>query len=70
GVGDAKPKVGETLLEHTDYGKEEGQIKVFPVPKEMTEGGTLEIAFEPLNEEGINWRYQSRLSEAWLIRND
>jgi hypothetical protein len=69
GVGDANPKVGEVLLESTEYGKEEGQIKVFPIPPELTKEGTLEIAFETLEEQGINWRYQSRLSEAWLIRN-
>ncbi len=69
GVGDAKPRVGETLLESTQYSKVEGELKVFPIPQELTEGGTLEIVFDKLDEQGINWRYQSRLSEAWLIRN-
>ena len=69
GVGDAKPRAKDTLLEPTQYGKEESSLKVFPVPQELTKDGTLVVTFDKLEEGHLNWRLQSRLSEAWLIRN-
>ncbi len=44
-----------------------GEFKVFPVPKRLLKDGTLLLTFErPV--ETVNWRYQSRLSELWLLK--
>jgi hypothetical protein len=69
GVGEAKPQVNAVALNPTIYGTEEGAIKEFPVPNSLIQDGTLEITFEPLDERHLNWRVQSRLSEAWLLKD-
>lgn len=69
GVGEAKPRAEGQLLEATAYGREEGDIKEFPVPPALSKDGVLEITFDDLDENHLNWRVQSRLAEAWLIRN-
>ena len=44
-----------------------GEFKEFPVPKKLLADGTLHLTFErPV--EHVNWRYQSRLSELWLLK--
>ncbi len=48
-------------------GKEIGEFKVFPVPKALLADGTLHLTFERPAER-VNWRYQSRLSELWLLK--
>jgi hypothetical protein len=47
--------------------KEIGEFKEFPVPKELLADGTLHLTFERPAER-VNWRYQSRLSELWLLK--
>ena len=44
-----------------------GEFKEFPVPKHLLKDGTLHLTFDrPI--ETVNWRYQSRLSELWLLK--
>jgi hypothetical protein len=44
-----------------------GEFKEFSVPKQLVADGTLHLTFErPV--EHVNWRYQSRLSELWLLK--
>jgi hypothetical protein len=44
-----------------------GEFKEFLVPKKLVADGTLHLTFErPV--EHVNWRYQSRLSELWLLK--
>ena len=44
-----------------------GEFKEFSVPKALLADGTLHLTFErPV--ESVNWRYQSRLSELWLLK--
>jgi hypothetical protein len=44
-----------------------GEFKEFPVPKPLLADGVLHLTFErPV--ESVNWRYQSRLSELWLLK--
>jgi hypothetical protein len=44
-----------------------GEFTEFPVPKPVLADGTLHLTFErPV--ERVNWRYQSRLSELWLLK--
>ena len=47
--------------------KEIGEFKEFPVPKDLVADGTLHLTFERPAER-VNWRYQSRLSELWLLK--
>ena len=49
-------------------GKGIGEFKEFPVPKHLVADGTLHLTFERPAEPGVNWRYQSRLSELWLLK--
>jgi hypothetical protein len=44
-----------------------GEFKEFPVPKDLLADGTLRLTFERPAER-VNWRYQSRLSELWLLK--
>ena len=69
GFGDARPLAGGITLKATRYGTEEGAIKEFPIPPEVTAAGLVEITFDELDERHLNWRVKSRLSEAWLLRN-
>ena len=68
GYGDAKVRADGELLEPTVYGKEIGEFKVFPVPPAVLDDGEVEFTFDPLNEGHLNWRQQSRVSGAWLLK--
>lgn len=67
GRGDAFPVADGRLLDPSKYGKKIGDFKEFPVPEELTADGKLRVTFELPDEEGVNWRYSSMLTEAWLI---
>jgi hypothetical protein len=69
GYGEAKPRAGGVALKATKYGTEEGAIKEFPIPPEVTAAGSVEITFDELDERHLNWRVKSRLAEAWLLRS-
>ncbi len=47
--------------------KDVGEFKEFPVPQHLLRDGTLHLTFERPVED-VNWRYQSRLSELWLLK--
>jgi hypothetical protein len=48
-------------------GKGIGEFKEFPVPRHLLSDGVLHLTFErPV--EHVNWRYESRLSELWLLK--
>ena len=49
-------------------GREIGQIKEFPIPPGIYPDGVITLTFETPHEPGVNWRYQSRLTEVWLIK--
>jgi hypothetical protein len=67
GRGDALPRADGQPLKPSKYTKEIGQFKEFPIPPKLTADGQLRITFDPPKETGINWRYSSMLTEAWLI---
>jgi len=68
GYGDAFVRMAGQRVDPVRYGKGVGELKVFPVPPEAIREGVLEIAFDKPDEEHLNWREQSRITEAWLIR--
>jgi hypothetical protein len=67
GNGEAKPVAEGQALEPGAYSTEIGAMKVFPVPRETTADGLLEITFEKLDEDHLGWREKSHIAEAWLV---
>ncbi|MBS1668718.1 MAG: hypothetical protein JST58_15180 [Bacteroidetes bacterium] len=68
GYGECLLKVNGQRLDHTLYGKGIGEIKEFPVPKNLIKNGKITITFDEINKDDINWRKQSRATEIWLIK--
>ena len=69
GYGDAKPRFNGDTASSTVYGKGIGEFKEFPVRPELLKDGKLVITFDKLDEQHLNWRQQSRVSEVWLLRH-
>lgn len=67
GRGDALPRADGQPLQPSKYSKEIGEFKEFSIPKQLVADGALRVTFDPPKEPGINWRYSSMLTEAWLI---
>lgn len=67
GFGDLKPRGDGETLTPTLYEKDMNTMKEFPVPKELVNDGKLSVTFDSVRLEGVNWRLQPRLAEAWLI---
>jgi hypothetical protein len=55
-------------LTPTIYGKKIGEIKEFPVPRELYKDAVLVLTFDRPDEHGLNWREQSRLNEVWVVK--
>ncbi len=68
GISSCLPRANGLRLVPTEDGREVGDVKVFPVPRQAYREGYLTITFDVPFEPGINWRQMSRLSEAWLIK--
>lgn len=68
GYGECLLKINGQRVVHGIYGKGIGEIKEFPVPAELIKNGKITVTFEDINEDNINWRQQSRITEAWLIK--
>jgi hypothetical protein len=46
-----------------------GEFQEYAVPTELLKEGRLTLKFDPLPEEqSLNWRQQSRVSEVWLLK--
>ncbi|MBL8849863.1 MAG: hypothetical protein JNG89_09270, partial [Planctomycetaceae bacterium] len=68
GFGDLKPRGDGESLTATRYETDENTFKEFPVPAEMIQDGKLSVTFDSVYLEGVNWRRQPRLAEAWLLK--
>ena len=69
GYGEALLRANGELLKPTKYEKGYEQFKEFPLPKELIKDGNLAITFDkPENEENINWRKQSRVTDVWILK--
>jgi len=69
GLGELKPRADSQPLEATRYETEANTFKEFPVPQDLVKDGKLSITFDSVHLEGVNWRYQPRLAEAWLLKS-
>jgi hypothetical protein len=68
GLSQCLLRVNGERVQPTIDGKEVGEIKEFPVPRELYRDGLIILTFDFPHEPGINWRQASRLSEVWLIK--
>ena len=68
GYGQCLLRVNGILVQPTVDQKDIGEIKEFPVPRELYRDGTLLLTFDVPYEPDLNWRVQSRLSELWLLK--
>lgn len=68
GNGECLLRANGEKLTPTIYGKGIGEIKEFPVPQALTRQGRLLLTFDAIDEEHLNWRQHSRVTEVWLIK--
>lgn len=68
GYGESLLRANGILLKPSLYNKGVGEIKEFPVPPEISKSGTLLLTWDNIDEEHLNWRQHSRVTEVWLIK--
>jgi len=68
GVGESLLKINGERVAPSHYGREIGEVKEFPVPARLVLSGKLLLTWDDINEDFLNWRKQSRVSEVWLIK--
>lgn len=67
GYGEALLRANGERLQPTKYEKGFEQFKEFPLSRELIKEGSLKITFDKPNEEHLNWRKQSRVTDVWLL---
>jgi hypothetical protein len=68
GFGEAFLRANGERLTPTKYEKGFEQFKEFPLSKELIKDGKLKITFDKPNEEHLNWRQQSRVTDVWVLK--
>lgn len=68
GFGDLKPRANGQLLEPKRYETAMNTMKEYLVPQDLLKSGKLSVTFDNVRLPGVNWRYQPRTAEAWLIK--
>lgn len=68
GYGEALLRANGERLTPTKYEKGFEQFKEFPLSKELIKDGKLKITFDKPDEEHLNWRQQSRVTDVWLLK--
>jgi len=68
GYGQCLLRVNGERVQPTADGREIGDIKEFPLPKNLYQDGIIKLTFDLPHEPGVGWRQASRLSEVWLIK--
>ncbi|MRI01178.1 hypothetical protein GH721_11615 [Kriegella sp. EG-1] len=68
GYGEALLRANGKRLRPTKYEKDFEQFKEFPLSKELIKDGKLKITFDKPNEEHLNWRKQSRVTDVWVLK--
>ena len=68
GYGEALLRANGQRLKPTKYEIGYEQFKEFPLPKDLIQDGKLKITFDKPDEEHLNWRKQSRVTDVWLLR--
>jgi hypothetical protein len=68
GFGEALLRANGERLTPTKYEKGFEQFKEFPLLKELMKDGKLKITFDKPDEEHLNWRQQSRVTDVWVLK--
>ncbi len=68
GYGEALLRANGQRLKPTKYEKGYEQFKEFQLPKDLIKSRKLKITFDKPDEEHLNWRKQSRVTDVWLLR--
>ncbi len=68
GFGEALLRANGERLKPTKYEKNYEEFKEFPLPKELIKDGALKITFDKPDEENLNWRKQSRVTDVWILK--
>ena len=68
GYGEALLRANGERLKPTKYEKGFEQFKEFPLPKNLIKDGKLKITFDTPDEEHLNWRQQSRVTDVWILK--
>lgn len=68
GYGEALLRANGKRLKPTKYEKGFEEFKEFPLTKDLIRDGQLKISFDKPDEEHLNWRKQSRVTDVWLIK--
>ena len=68
GYGEALLRANGIRLKPTKYEKGYEQFKEFPLSRNLIEDGKLNITFDKPDEEHLNWRKQSRVTDVWLLK--
>ena len=69
GVGECLLKINGQRVAPGRYGREPGDLKEYPVPQSLIKQGKLVLTWDDINEDFLNWRKQSRVTEVWLIKH-
>ena len=69
GVGESLLKINGQRVAPSHYERAQGAVKEFPVPESLVKQGKLILTWDDVNEDFLNWRKQSRVSEVWLIKS-
>ncbi len=68
GYGEALLRANGERLKPTKYEKGFEQFKEFPLAKDLIKDGKLKITFDKPDEEHLNWRKQSRVTDVWILK--
>ena len=68
GYGEALLRANGQRLQPTKYKKDFEEFKEFPLSKDLIKDGKLKISFDRPDEEHLNWRKQSRVTDVWVIK--
>ena len=68
GYGEALLRANGERLKATKYEKGFEQFKEFPIPNGLIKEGKLKITFDEPDEEDLNWRQRSRVTDVWVIK--
>lgn len=68
GFGEVLLRANGERLTPTKYEKGFEQFKEFPLSKGLIKDGKLKITFEKPDEEHLNWRQQSRVTDVWVLK--
>ncbi len=68
GFGEALLRANGERLIPTKYEKGFEQFKEFPLSKELIKDGKLKITFDKPDEDHLNWRQQSRITDVWVLK--